>query len=336
MFERSSVSGQTEDLSGHLCPVNGSPADASEPHLSAIDRTDVTGVTGHPCPPNPFSESLSEKHKQAAAGESAERAYNTFGGIPPNTPAHPHATNDAIQASSPRPCTQREGEAIDGFSALKSLASRNRVRFHESEIRELVEAGSRLGLASDGVVAFAADKIRQKRDERDPVYSAKLLIRAMNDKADFSHWIAKVHRVSSFFQREPSDTERLAPDKIGTFIAELSQRLRALPGYDEIAVQLDCLVARADEGTNELEVIEECLTELEGSMVKLARARLSTSEEQEIRLEVSSQLEFYRSKMSKEQLRTLEDQDFASRTLERAGLPRLSLFYLADVSKPAA
>jgi recombinational DNA repair protein (RecF pathway) len=63
----------------------------------------------------------------------------------------------------------------------------------------------------------------------------------------------------------------------------------------------------------------------------IARARAAASEEAlfEARRALDQELKPYRGKMSAEQLAMLERQFLDRKVLESAGLPRLSLFYLA-------
>jgi len=96
-------------------------------------------------------------------------------------------------------------------------------------------------------------------------------------------------------------------------------------GLEEIAAGLDRL---ADETHPDLEDLERRLTVLEEKMIALLRAARTEDELIEARRELDSQLRPYRSKMSAEQLAMLEKQYLERNLLERAGLPRLSLFYM--------
>ena len=75
--------------------------------------------------------------------------------------------------------------------------------------------------------------------------------------------------------------------------------------------------------------MEQRLTAIEEKMI--ARARAAASEEAlfEARRTLDQELKPYRGKMNAEQLATLERQFLDRKVLESAGLPRLSLFYLA-------
>ncbi len=79
---------------------------------------------------------------------------------------------------------------------------------------------------------------------------------------------------------------------------------------------------------DELEAIEQRLSVLEGKLVAAAQQALSEELLLEIRQQMDSQLAPYRRKMSADQIDRLERQFIQRVSLERAGLPRLSLFYL--------
>ncbi len=102
-----------------------------------------------------------------------------------------------------------------------------------------------------------------------------------------------------------------------------------------IGTALAGLAAEAGAAAKDLsgydtEELERKLTALEEKM--LARLRLACSDEAlaSMRRELDTQLKPYRSKMAATQLRQLEEQYLSRKLLERAGLPRLSLFYMTD------
>lgn len=100
-------------------------------------------------------------------------------------------------------------------------------------------------------------------------------------------------------------------DTLGKLAAEAAAAPEDLAGFDT-------------------EDLERQLTALEEKM--LAQLRLAQSDESLLaaRRELDGQLQPYRSKMSAEQLRQLEDQYLSRKLLEQANLPRLSLFYMTD------
>ena len=99
-------------------------------------------------------------------------------------------------------------------------------------------------------------------------------------------------------------------------------------GYGEIAASLGTLAGDVERHYADLEDLERRLTVLEEKMMALARARQSEEESLEARRELDRQLRPYRGKMTAEQLSMLEKQYLERNLLEKAGLPRLSLFYM--------
>lgn len=124
-------------------------------------------------------------------------------------------------------------------------------------------------------------------------------------------------------KREPA----AAPFPLDDLRAYLESNAAAVP-YPEIAESLRKLAAEAEQHYTDLESLEQRLTVLEEKM--LAIARTSQSEEQmlESRQDLDRQLRPYRGKMTADQLSMLEKQYLERNILEKAKLPRLSLFYL--------
>jgi hypothetical protein len=99
-------------------------------------------------------------------------------------------------------------------------------------------------------------------------------------------------------------------------------------GFGEIAGKLETLAADAEKQYADLEDLERTLTALEDKLIATQRARLAEDDLIAARRELDLQLRPYRSKMTADQLVMLEKQYLDRRLLERADLPRLSLFYL--------
>jgi hypothetical protein len=70
------------------------------------------------------------------------------------------------------------------------------------------------------------------------------------------------------------------------------------------------------------------LTALEEKMIAAARSMASDELLVELRRDLDSELAPYRGKMTADQISMLERRYLDTRLLEKAGLPRLSLFYL--------
>lgn len=99
-------------------------------------------------------------------------------------------------------------------------------------------------------------------------------------------------------------------------------------GHREIAQALERLAGEMERHYEDLEGLEQRLTVLEEKLI--AELRASQTEEQllEARRELEGQLRPYRGKMTADQLVMLEKQYLERNLLEKAGLPRLSLFYM--------
>ncbi len=115
-------------------------------------------------------------------------------------------------------------------------------------------------------------------------------------------------------------------DELRTY---LERNAAALPaGYEEIAASLGRLAGGVEQHFADLEALEQRLTVLEEKMVAAARTRQTEEEMLQSRQELDRQLRPYRGKMTADQLSMLEKQYLERHLLEKAGLPRLSLFYM--------
>ncbi len=116
-------------------------------------------------------------------------------------------------------------------------------------------------------------------------------------------------------------------EDLRAYLAANSEAVSAA-GFPEIAATLEKLAVEAEERHRNLEELEQRLTALEEKLI--ATLKSSQTEEQlfEARRELDAQLRPYRGKMTAGQLVMLERQYLERRLLQRAGLPRLSLFYM--------
>jgi hypothetical protein len=117
-------------------------------------------------------------------------------------------------------------------------------------------------------------------------------------------------------------------DALRAYLAENSKTVRAVGGYAEIAAALARLADEATQHYTDLEALEQRLTVLEEKMVAIARTGQSEEDLLTARREMDRQLRPYRGKMTADQLSMLEKQYLERSLLEKAGLPRLSLFYM--------
>jgi hypothetical protein len=111
--------------------------------------------------------------------------------------------------------------------------------------------------------------------------------------------------------------------------AYLEGNAAALPtDYAETATSLRKLAADVELHYTDLEALEQRLTVLEERMIAMARLHQTEEELLQSRQELDRQLRPYRGKMTADQLAMLERQYIERNLLERAKLPRLSLFYM--------
>jgi hypothetical protein len=121
-----------------------------------------------------------------------------------------------------------------------------------------------------------------------------------------------------------------APEELRTHLEKMAGLLRARPEapFQEIASSLEALATDAEHHVHQLEHLERRLTAMEDKMVATARSLESDENLYSIRDTLDAELRPYRGKMTADQLATLERRYLDSAILERAKLPRLSLFYL--------
>ncbi len=285
-------------------------------------RTDATLSAG-----SPLSENQKGKELQAAGSNIN---YDSNRAIPRKPPGDPGRQGDRPQESPGLTGVQHD-ETTDGFREMQALLARNRVNVQPGQIRDLIQAGGAQGLTLEGVFAFVEDKLKQKRDQQDPVYSATLLVNAINDDVDLHRWAATRQRCSLFFEQRNRAAE--SPFSVHDLKAHLSsgaKALRALPEYNGITTDLDLLIADIDVQFRNLEALDQSLTGLEERIAVIALAEKSQSELAQAKRDLDSQLRPYREKMTGEQLARLERKYIERWLFESNDLPRLRLFYLTS------
>jgi hypothetical protein len=184
----------------------------------------------------------------------------------------------------------------------------------------LIESWNESGVPLEAVlrgIDAAFEKWRGRKTKTQMVNSLAFCAQAVLTEAQLMAGTAPAAK------REPA----AAPFPLDDLRAYLETNAAAVP-YPEIADSLRKLAADVEQHYADLEGLEQRLTVLEEKM--LAIARTSQTEEQMLqsRQELDRQLRPYRGKMTADQLSMLEKQYLERNLLERARLPRLSLFYL--------
>lgn len=138
-------------------------------------------------------------------------------------------------------------------------------------------------------------------------------------------------------QRLPAGSESFdktdapfSPDELRVHLLRSANAVRArtdLP-FEEIAQALNALAQEAEQHLRNVEDLERRLTVLEEKLVAALRSSHSEADLYSIRETLDRELKPYRGKMSADQLSMLERRYLDTALLERAHMPRLSLFYL--------
>ena len=116
-------------------------------------------------------------------------------------------------------------------------------------------------------------------------------------------------------------------EDLRSYLASNAEAVRAA-GFDDIAAALANLAADTEQHYRDLEQLEQRLTAIEEKLIATVKSVQTEEDLFTARRELDAQLRPYRGKMTAEQLAMLERQYLERRLLEKAGLPRLSLFYM--------
>lgn len=127
------------------------------------------------------------------------------------------------------------------------------------------------------------------------------------------------------------DEQPFAPETLRSFIEGNAAAIRAtgVADFEAVASSLDQVLGELADLSKDPENLEERLTVLEQKLIALARTQQSDQQALELRERLAAQIGPYRSKMTAPQIAMLEAQFLERALLETAGLPRLSLFYMA-------
>lgn len=127
-----------------------------------------------------------------------------------------------------------------------------------------------------------------------------------------------------------SATPPFAADELRAYLENAATALRQSPEHalHDVAASLSALAAEADHHAQHLEDLERRLSAMEDKIIAILRSLASDEDLYSIRENLDRELRPYRGKMSADQLAMLERRYLDTALLERAKLPRLSLFYL--------
>ena len=130
----------------------------------------------------------------------------------------------------------------------------------------------------------------------------------------------------------PARREAPAPpfsvEEVRNYLAAKLAALRQREGFESVADALKMLVDDVETHYGDIEELEQRLTALEDKMAAIVRSGVTEDDLFAMRRELDATLRPYRGRMTTEQIALLERQYLDRRVQEKAGLPRLSLFYL--------
>jgi len=189
----------------------------------------------------------------------------------------------------------------------------------------LVESWKEAGVPLEAVlkgIDDAFEKWRSRKSKRRLVNSIAYCAQAVMEQA----------------QRVPSRAgetaggarEPFAVEEIRSHLSNAVAALRAQegPALHEVADSVESLSLEAEKYVHRLEDMERRLTTLEDKVVSLLKSAQSEGEMLEAREALDNELRPYRGKLTAEQLAMLERRYLDTALLERARIPRFSLFYL--------
>lgn len=157
----------------------------------------------------------------------------------------------------------------------------------------------------------------------------KVRTQMVNSLAFCAQPVMKEAEIMAGAARPAVRREAAPPFSLEDLRAYLEANAAAVPaGFEEVRAALVRLAADAEAQYADLEDLERRLTVLEEKMIAAARTGQSEEDMLESRRELDRQLRPYRGKMTADQLTMLEKQYLERNLLEKAKLPRLSLFYM--------
>jgi hypothetical protein len=137
--------------------------------------------------------------------------------------------------------------------------------------------------------------------------------------------LSEAQRMSGGEQPRPRKSEAppFEPGEVQKYIADNAAELRKA-GFEEVAASLENLLTGQ---LDDLEDLEQRLGIMEQKIIAMLRSRQSEEDALASRKALDNQLRPYRGKMTADQLAMLERQYLDRDLLEKANIPRLSLFY---------
>jgi len=189
----------------------------------------------------------------------------------------------------------------------------------------LVESWKNAGVPLEAVlrgIDAAFDKWRQRKSHTQAVNSLAYCAQAIMKEAE-----AMAKNLPAGGSGAPAE-DPFPPAAVRTHLEKARTALAALAGYEDITASLTHILESLEEHLRDLQELDQRLTAIEEKMAAIARTRLSDDDLFAMRRELDLQLRPYRSKMTADQLAQLEKSFLDRKVYEKAGLPRLSLFFM--------
>jgi hypothetical protein len=193
----------------------------------------------------------------------------------------------------------------------------------------LIESWKNAGIPLEAVLrgidaAFEKWRARKKKTQavNSLAYCAQAVLTEAKSMAD------NLTGVAPPGEAEAEAESKFSFEQVKTHLERGIAKIQVLPGYSDIVRSLESILAALPEHFKHLEELDQRLTAVEEKMAAIARTLLPDEVLFEARRELDMQLRPYRSKLTAEHLKMLEQKFLDRAVFERAGLPRLSLFYL--------
>ncbi len=194
----------------------------------------------------------------------------------------------------------------------------------------LVEAWKNSGVPLEAVlrgIDVAFEKWRAKRTRTQLVNSLAFCTQPVMAEAQR---LADAAQGRDIEAAPKADVSPFPDNELRAYFERNEAELRSLDlaEYAAIADVLAQILADLPTLQADLEALEQRLSMLEQKLIAVARARQSDELALKAKRDLDSYLKPYRGRMTAPQIAMLETQFLDRATLESAGLPRLSLFYL--------
>lgn len=185
----------------------------------------------------------------------------------------------------------------------------------------LIENWKNAGIPLEAVIKGIDDAFEKWR-------SRKTKRRQVNSLAYCAQAVLEAAQRTSSRATSPNADAPFEHEELRGYLNKAAAAYRAHSATHEIAASLTGIANDLAEQAKNLEDLERRLVTLEEKAVAIIRSVQTDADLYSIRAALDQELKPYRGKMSADQISMLERRYLDTAILERAKLPRLSLFYL--------